>query len=171
MSATSALIIEIDEEPIESGGDRRRAMAFAFMLCVAVGSTFVGNDSRVPTASREADATFIYDRTGMLTGWMTFTPADARDTVVMATPAQILSLPPNVNDIALIVFPDRLANEALPQMKFYPIQVRAVTGLAVDPARPGDQWMLTWTEGGTAYWLVSDRRNIADLVRLADSMR
>jgi hypothetical protein len=31
--------------------------------------------------------------------------------------------------------------------------------------------MITWTEGGNAYWLVSDRRDIADLVRLADSLR
>jgi hypothetical protein len=171
MSATSTLIVDLDEEASTPGRDRRRAVALVFTLCVAVGSVFVGNDSRVVTAPPEAETTFIYNGSGALTGWMTFTPVDGRATVVTTIPTHLLSLPPNVDDIALIVFPDRLANEALPQMTFYPVQVRAVVGLGVDPARPGDQWMLTWTEQGTAYWLVSDRRSIADLIRLADSMR
>jgi hypothetical protein len=31
--------------------------------------------------------------------------------------------------------------------------------------------MVTWTERGNVYWLVSDRRDVADLLQLADSLR
>jgi hypothetical protein len=31
--------------------------------------------------------------------------------------------------------------------------------------------MVTWTERGNVYWLVSDHGDLADLLRLADSLR
>jgi hypothetical protein len=31
--------------------------------------------------------------------------------------------------------------------------------------------MVTWTELGNVYWLVSDHGDIVDLIRLADSLR
>ena len=91
---------------------------------------------------------------------------------VGAAPADhSLSLPPNTTDVLLSFIPDRLANEGLPALPFVPVRVRAVSGLAVEARRPGDYQMVTWTEGGNAYWLVSDRRDIADLLRVADSLR
>jgi len=89
---------------------------------------------------------------------------------VVAPPADQLSLPPNTTDVLLSFIPDRLANEALPPLPFIPVRVRAVSGLAVEARRPGDLQMVTWTEGGKVYWLVSDRRDVADLLRLADSL-
>ena len=35
----------------------------------------------------------------------------------------------------------------------------------------GDISMLTWTEHGTAYWLLSKSRDVYDLARLANSLR
>ena len=67
--------------------------------------------------------------------------------------------------------PDRLANEALAPLPFVPIRVRSVPGLAVAGPRDGDFRMITWTESENVYWLVSDHGDIADLVRLADSLR
>jgi hypothetical protein len=99
----------------------------------------------------------VFDRGGV---WVGAPPADNH-----------LSLPPNTTDVLLSSIPDRLANEALPPLLFVPVRVRTVSGLAVAARRPGDYQMITWTEGGNAYWLVSDRRDIADLVRLADSLR
>ena len=90
--------------------------------------------------------------------------------LVVAVPAT-LSLPPNTTDVQLEVFPDWLANEQLPPAQYTPVRVRAVSGLAVEAGRPGDQRIVTWTELGTVYWLLSDRRDIPDLVRLADSLR
>ena len=100
----------------------------------------------------------IFDRGGVV--YLGAAPAD-----------RYLSLPPNTTDVLLSIIPDRLANEALPALPFVPVRVRAVSGLAVEARRPGDYQMVTWTEGGNAYWLVSDRRDVADLLRLADSLR
>jgi hypothetical protein len=88
-----------------------------------------------------------------------------------SAPEQYLSLPPNTSDVLLSWIPERLTNEAFPPLQFVPVRVRAVAGLAFAGPRPGDYRMVTWTEGGNAYWLVSDRREIADLLRLADSLR
>lgn len=82
-----------------------------------------------------------------------------------------LSLPANTTDVQLQVFPDWLANEQLPPMQFVPVRVRAASGLAVEAVRTGDQWMVMWTERGTVYTLISDQLKVADLVRLADTLR
>jgi hypothetical protein len=92
-------------------------------------------------------------------------------TYLGSAPDQYLSLPPNNSDVLLSWIPERLTNEAFPPLQFVPVRVRAVAGLAFAGPRPGDYRMVTWTEGGNAYWLVSDRREIADLVRLADTLR
>ena len=98
----------------------------------------------------------VFDRSGAYVG--------------AAAAEHYLSLPPNTTDVLLSSIPDRLANEGLPALPFVSVRVRAVSGLAVQAQRPGDYQMITWTEGGNAYWLVSDRRDIADLLRLADSL-
>jgi hypothetical protein len=99
----------------------------------------------------------IFDRAGAYVG--------------RAPAEKYLALPPNTADALLSFIPDRLANEALPPLKFIPVQVRKTPGLAVDAVRPGDYRMVTWTEHGNVYWLVSDRRDVADLLQLADSLR
>ena len=154
------MIIDLDGD-VEAapGRDRRRAVTLAFALCLAVGSAGLGRDAPAATQaeSTQRATTMFFDRGGVYVG---------------AAPAhRYLSLPPNTTDVLLSFIPDRLANEALPPLTFVPVRVRAVSGLAVEARRPGDYQMVTWTEGGNAYWLVSDRRDIADLVRLADSLR
>ncbi len=91
-------------------------------------------------------------------------------TAPMAT-AAMLSLPSGAPDATLFTFPDRLANEPLTNFDFAAVQVRGTQGLAAKVVSPGGVWVVTWTEGGTAYWLSSDRREIPDLVRLAGSLR
>ena len=157
---TSGVIIDLDGGPQGAPGrDRRRAMTIAFALCLAVGSAGLGRDAPAATQARSTEpaTTLIFSRGGIYVG--------------AATADHYLSLPPNTTDVLLSFIPDRLANEALPALPFVPVRVRSVSGLAVEARRPGDYQMITWTEGGNAYWLVSDRRDIADLVRLADSLR
>jgi hypothetical protein len=150
------VIVDLDGEPETPAGlDRRGALTLAFALCLAIGSAGLGRDG--PEATEPA-TTMIFDRGGLV--YLGAAPAD-----------QSLSLPPNTADVLLSFIPDRLANEALPALPFVPVRVRAVSGLAVEARRPGDYQMVTWTEGGNAYWLVSDRRDVADLLRLADSLR
>jgi hypothetical protein len=161
------VIIEVDD-PTLVGQDRRRAMAVAFTLCLAVGSAFVGRDSPialsgVSDSEAESAPTMMWVDRGGSRWWG---PAPAA-TVFGGT----LSLPADTIDVQLQVFPDWLANEQLPPMQYVPVRVRAGSGLAVEAARPGDQRIVTWTELGTVYWLLSDSRGLDDLVRLADTLR
>ncbi len=156
MSGTSGVIIEIDGESESAPGrDRRRALTLAFALCLAIGSAGVGRDS--PAATTESVlSVMVFDHDG------------AR---VVIAPLDPLSLPPNTTDVLLSAVPDRLANEAWPPLQFTPVRVRSVIGLASEGLRPGDYRMVTWNERGSAYWLVSSQRDVADLVQLANSLR
>jgi hypothetical protein len=149
------VIVDLDGGPEGAPGrDRRSAVMIAFALCLAIGSAGLGRDGR---EAAEPASTTIFGQDG---------------TFVVTAPADhSLSLPPNTTDVLLSFIPDRLANEALPALPFVPVRVRAAAGLAVEARRPGDYRMVTWTEGGNVYWLVSDQRDVADLVRLADSLR
>lgn len=140
------------------GRDRRQAVTIAFALCLAIGSAGLGRDAPAATQAESPDTTMVFDRGGGV--YLGAPPVD-----------RYLSLPPNTTDVLLSSIPDRLANEALPALAFVPVRVRAASGLAVEARRPGDYQMVTWTEGGNMYWLVSDRRDVTDLLRLADSLR
>ena len=156
MSGTSGVIIEIDGESESAPGrDRRRALTLAFAFCLAIGSAGVGRDS--PAATTESVlSVMVFDHDGPR---------------VVIAPLDPLSLPPNTTDVLLSAVPDRLANEAWPPLQFTPVRVRSVIGLASEGLRPGDYRMLTWNERGSAYWLVSSQRDLADLVQLANSLR
>ena len=151
---------EVDSAP---GHDRRRAMTLAFALCLAIGSAGVGRDGPAAIHERAPVSMTIFDGDGVH--------------VIAARPDQCgplahhLCLPPNTAGVLLSWIPDRLANEALPPLPFVPVRVRSVSGLAVEGPRQGDYRMLTWSESGNVYWLVSDHGDVADLVRLADSLR
>jgi hypothetical protein len=155
------VIIDLDgASEVSPGRDRRRALTLAFAMCLAIVSAGLGRDAPVPIRTEEAAATaiMVFSRDGS-----TYLGSAAAD--------QYLSLPPNTSDVLLSWIPERLTNEAFPPLEFVPVRVRAAAGLAFAGPRPGDYRMVTWTEGGNAYWLVSDRREIADLVRLADTLR
>jgi hypothetical protein len=136
----AAKIIDLDAEPEPaSGHDRGPAIALAFAMCLAVGSSAVGRDGPLATA-----------------------PTDG---------AHVLALPPRILDAHLFTMPDRLANEPLSNLEFVVVRVRGTQGLGARVGSPGGVWLVTWTEGGTAYWLSSERRDLPDLVRLAASLR
>ena len=86
-------------------------------------------------------------------------------------PVRVLALPPRIVDALLFTMPDRLANEPLSNMEFVAVPVRGTQGLGARVGSPGGAWLVTWTEGGTAYWLSSEHRDLPDLVRLAGSLR
>ena len=130
-------------------------MVLGFALCLAVGSAAVGRDGPEATAPVEPPRTLVLSQHG---------------------------------DVVLFAFPDRLANEPLPNLPYVTVLIRGTEGLAVNtspviirddikwidghvedqPAVRG--WLITWTEGGTAYTLSSDRRELSDLLRLAGSL-
>ena len=151
------MIVDIDgEREPAPGRDRRRALTLAFAFCLAIGSAGVSRDGPAATTVEPLRMTmFSQDGTR----------------VIDAPLNPDLSLPPNTTDVLLSAVPDRLANEAWPPLQFTPIRVRSVMGLASEGLRPGDYRMVTWNERGNAYWLVSSERDVADLVRLANSLR
>jgi len=151
------VIVDIDgEREPAPGRDRRRALTLAFAFCLAIGSAGVSRDGPAATTVEPLRMTmFSQDGTR----------------VIDAPLNPDLSLPPNTTDVLLSAVPDRLANEAWPPLQFTPIRVRSVMGLASEGLRPGDYRMVTWNERGNAYWLVSSERDVADLVRLANSLR
>ena len=157
------MIVDLDGD-VESapGHDRRRAMTLAFALCLAIGSAGLGRDGPAATQATRPDSLMIFDRDGT---FVVAAPADQWG------PLAHLSLPANSPGVLLSWIPDRLANEALPPLPFVPVRVRAVPGLAIEGVRDGDYRMVTWTERGNVYWLVSDHGDIVDLIRLADSLR
>jgi hypothetical protein len=77
-----------------------------------------------------------------------------------------LSLPPGVANVELSVFPDRLANDTV-QVIGDAVAVRGTTGLAWGEGRV----TVYWTERGNAYRLTSSRLGVADLLRIAASLR
>jgi len=83
----------------------------------------------------------------------------------------VLALPPRTADVYLYTMPDRLVNEPLANDDFLAVRVRGTEGLAARVGSPGGVWVVMWTEGGTAYWLGSEHRDVPDLLRLAGSLR
>ena len=172
------VIIDLDGAPeVSPGRDRRRALTLAFAMCLAIASAGLGRDS--PGAiSERPDSLVICDRSGdrcvpapAIDSWVMFASQSGGFVQVRTIFDNTLTLPANTTDVQLQVFPDWLANEQLPPAQYTPVRVRTGSGLAVDAVRPGDQRMITWTELGTVYWLYSDKRDIADLIRVANSLR
>jgi len=89
----------------------------------------------------------------------------------VAPPVAALSLPADTADVVMFTFPDRLANEAAPAYLTDVVRIRATEGLAYVPVHGGDLSMITWTGRGTVYWLFSKRRDVSDLVRIANTLR
>jgi hypothetical protein len=137
-------------------------LTLAFALCLAIGSAGLGRDGPAATEVAKPPSLMIFSRDG---SFLVAAPADQWG------PLAHLSLPANSPGVLLSWIPDRLANEALPPLPFVPVRVRSVPGLAVEGQRDGDLRMVTWSELGNVYWLVSDRGDIGDLLELADSLR
>jgi hypothetical protein len=113
---------------------------------------------------------------------------DGPEATVPVEPMRTLTMSGDTSDVVLFAFPDRLANEPLPNLNFVTVVVRGTDGLAVTtgesvvrddirwitadpPANAVRGWLVIWTERGTAYSLSSDRRDLSDLLRVAGSLR
>jgi hypothetical protein len=157
MSATSGVIVDLDGgDDRPAGADRRRAVLTAFALCLAIGAVAVGRDGPAATApNATTTTTTIWDRSG---------------TAVLGAPVSTLALPPGTADARLFTMPDRLTNEPLANLPFVTVRIRGTEGLGVRVGSPEGAWVM-WTEGGTAYWLSSEHRDLGDLVDLAGSLR
>jgi len=78
-----------------------------------------------------------------------------------------LSLPAGVDNVDLFQIPDRLTNENLFWTLRSVVEIRGNAGLASveGPA------MITWTEDGFQYWMVSPTRTTGDLITIASGLK
>jgi len=78
-----------------------------------------------------------------------------------------LVLPPWVNGVDMFEVPDRLTNENLIWTLRNVVHIRGGTGLASveGPA------VITWTENGFQYWMISPTRSTDELVELANGLK
>jgi hypothetical protein len=113
---------------------------------------------------------------------------DGPEATAPVEPPRMLIVSRDMSDVVLFAFPDRLANEPLPNLPYVTVSVRGTEGFAVHTGEmfarvdgkwisenPGASrvqgWLITWTEAGTVYSLSSESRDLSDLLRVAGSLR
>jgi hypothetical protein len=81
--------------------------------------------------------------------------------------ARPLALPPGLESVDLFLVPERITNENLIWTMRSVVRIRGGVGLASieGPA------IVTWTEKGFQYWMVSPTRTTDELIKMADDLR
>lgn len=145
-----------------------------------------GDDAAPPGHDRRA-ATVLAFALSLAFGSATI-GRDGPEATAPVDPPRMLIVSPGTSDVVLFAFPDRLANEPLPNLPYVTVSVRGTEGLAVStgdvfapdnnkwigagaPATRVQGWLITWTEAGTEYSLSSESRDLSDLLRVAGSLR
>jgi hypothetical protein len=101
--------------------------------------------------------------------------AISRSTTVLvpATPpsalptAHPLALPANMDNVDLFLVPERITNENLIWTLRSIVRIRGGVGIA---SIEGPS-IVTWTEKGFQYWMVSPTRTTDELIKIADDLR
>lgn len=120
-----------------------------------------------PTATAPSVAPSVAATSAMSAGPITITAISVSDPVVVGPAGRTLVLPPWASGVDLFELPDRLTNENLLWTLRNVVHIRGGTGLA---SAEGPS-VITWTENGLQYWMVSPTRSTADLVEIADGLR
>gem|GEM_PF-4321823 len=93
------------------------------------------------------------------------TPPSARSTVY--PPARPLALPAHMDNVDLFLVPERITNENLIWTLRSIVRIRGGVGIA---SVEGPS-IVTWTEKGFQYWMVSPTRTTDELIKIADDLR
>jgi len=96
-----------------------------------------------------------------------FALTNATAGAALAVIGTVLSLPPGVDNVDLFQLPERLTNENLSATLRNVVRIRGGAGLASveGPA------VITWTENGLQYWMISPTTSTADLITIADGLK
>ena len=81
--------------------------------------------------------------------------------------ARPLALPANMDDVDLFLVPERITNENLIWTLRSVVTIRGGVGIASVEAPS----IVTWTEKGFQYWMVSPTRTTDQLIKVADELR
>lgn len=93
------------------------------------------------------------------------TPPSAIPTVY--PPARPLALPANMDNVDLFLVPERITNENLIWTLRSVVRIRGGVGIA---SVEGPS-IVTWTEKGFQYWMISPTRTTDELIKIADDLR
>jgi hypothetical protein len=140
-----SVIVELERGP--SPGRRHDAPLIAALLIAA--SAFAVAVWTVPALTTSAPA-----------------PVAAVDTsaVQRSVVLHALQLPAGAADVDLEWMPERLTNEASPSSLRDVITVRGMPGVASVEAPA----VISWSEAGVVYWLISPTRSTSELIKIAD---
>ncbi len=83
------------------------------------------------------------------------------------SPARALTLPANIDNVDLFLVPERITNENLIWTLRSIVRIRGGVGIA---SVEGPS-IVTWTEKGFQYWMVSPTRTTDELIKIADDLR
>ena len=81
--------------------------------------------------------------------------------------ARPLMLPLNLDNVDLFLVPERITNENLIWTLRSIVRIRGGVGIA---SVEGPS-IVTWTEKGFQYWMISSTRTTDDLIKIADDLR
>ena len=81
--------------------------------------------------------------------------------------ARPLALPANMEDVDLFLVPERITNENLIWTLRSVVTIRGRVGIASVEAPS----IVTWTEKGFQYWMVSPTRTTDQLIKIANELR
>ena len=98
-------------------------------------------------------------------GAVVTTPASPGQTARAS--ARPLVLPANLENVDLFLDPERITNENLIWTLRSVVGIRGGVGLA---SIEGPS-IVTWTEKGFQYWMISSTRTTDDLIKIADALR
>jgi len=95
-------------------------------------------------------------------------PVAAVDTSSVSRGATILTLqlPQGSSNVELQWMPERLTNEASPSSLRQVITVRGRPGVASVET----PYVISWSESGVVYWLISPTRSTSELITIADDL-
>jgi hypothetical protein len=97
-----------------------------------------------------------------------FVPATPPSAILpIYPPARPLALPANLDSVDLFLIPERITNENLIWTLRSIVRIRGSVGIASVEAPS----IITWTEKGFQYWMISSTRTTDELIKIADDLR
>jgi hypothetical protein len=115
-----------------------------------------------PRSSQDVSSITTISRSGVLV--TTPNPSTLRNAGPVPRP---LALPSGLDSVDLFLVPERITNENLIWTMRSVVQIRGGIGLA---SIEGPS-IVTWTEKGFQYWMVSPTRTTDELIKIADDLR
>jgi hypothetical protein len=163
-------IVDLDKGTSRQPQRSDRALIVGLGAAIFVFATAIWLSAPHPAATATAAARSFaaIPRSAIAQGGGTLAPVTLPGTVHTADPsARPLVLPADLDNVDLFLVPERITNENLIWTLRSIVRIRGGVGLA---SIEGPS-IVTWTEKGFQYWMISSTRTTDDLIKIADDLR